>query len=71
MADNITTTDERRARGLARYNRVCEVCGGQYEQTTKGRLCGPGCRLPIVPVAKGPYTKEERRRVAGQPTRNL
>lgn len=61
MADNITTTEERRARGLARANRVCEVCGGQYEQTANGRLCGAGCKIERVPVAKGPYTKEERR----------
>lgn len=66
MADNITTTEERRARGLARVNRVCETCGGQYEQTPNGRSCGPGCRLPTVPVARGPYTKEEQRRRAGQ-----
>lgn len=56
MANNVTTTEERRAMGLARANRACEVCGGQYEQSANGRLCGPGCQLPVVPTANGPYT---------------
>lgn len=60
MADNITTTEKRRARGLARYNQTCEVCGGRYDKTESGRSCGPGCLIPQTSVASGPYTKEDR-----------
>lgn len=61
MANNVTTTKQRRAMGLARVNHVCEVCGGRYDPTPNGRSCGSGCQIPQTPVAKGPYTKEEKR----------
>lgn len=61
MADNVTPTEIRRKRGLARVNRVCEACGGHYDQTPDGRMCGTGCRIPQVPVARGPYSKESWR----------
>lgn len=60
MADNVTPTEVRRARGLARVNHTCETCGGRYDQTSNGRMCGLGCRIPRAPSAKGPYSKEER-----------
>lgn len=66
MANNVTTTKERRAMGLARVNRTCEVCGGRYDQTLNGRVCGPDCRIPRTPVASGPYTKEDKRRRTDQ-----
>lgn len=62
MANNVTTTEERRSMGLARANQVCEFCGGHYEKTPNGRWCGAGCLFPQTPVAKGPYSKEERRK---------
>lgn len=62
MADNVTPTEVRRARGLARYAHACEVCGGRYDQTPNGRACGVGCRIELTAVAKGPYSKEEKRR---------
>lgn len=36
----------RRARGTARLNRVCEVCGASFIQRTDrpGRFCSPRCR---------------------------
>lgn len=56
MANNVTTTEERRAMGVARANRTCEICGGQYEQSPTGRLCGAACQIPVAPTAAGPYT---------------
>jgi hypothetical protein len=62
VADNVTTTEERRARGLARVNRACETCGGQYDQTPDGRMCGTGCLIEPTPTARGPYSKERWRK---------
>jgi hypothetical protein len=67
MADNITPTEVRRARGLARYAHTCEVCGGHYDQTPNGRLCGTGCKIKPTPVAKGPYSMEEKQRAKYAP----
>lgn len=67
MADNVTPTEVRRERGLARYGRVCEVCGGRYDETPKGRVCGVDCKIELTPVAKGPYSKEERKALKVQP----
>jgi len=60
MANNVTPTKVRRAMGLARHNKTCETCGGRFDQTPNGRMCGSGCRIERTPSAKGPYSKEDR-----------
>lgn len=62
MADNTSTTEERRSRGLARASHACEFCGGRYDQTPSGRMCGAGCLIQQTPSARGPYTKESWRK---------
>lgn len=61
MADKEAFTQKMRGLGIARYAHTCEVCGGRYEQTPEGRVCGSSCRLPAVPVASGPYTPKKQR----------